>query len=196
MTPKVQVHAGIPLHSVPPGPRPSVSWSFWAPRWGRNMSCEAGWRSSRIFPRRHACCSSGNCCRGGFLPHLITAPTPLSPGPHGDLNAPGWSWESILHTLNKMCRLRVEGLFSITIWNILAFFPEFIIALGKGLPPWNQREMNWEVWTSDSPVSESLCSRESWNTGPAPGPGYKESVTYRACPGLCATLRDLQGLTC
>lgn len=62
-------------------------------------------------------------------------PTSLSPGPHGDLNAPGWSWESIFHTLNKMCRSRVEGLFSITIWNILAFFPEFIIALGKGLTP-------------------------------------------------------------
>lgn len=62
-------------------------------------------------------------------------PTPLSPGPHGDLNAPGWSWKNIFHTLNKMCRLKVEGLLSITIWNILALFPGFIIAFGRDLPP-------------------------------------------------------------
>lgn len=111
-------------------------------------------------PLQGVCSPSPNQCPP-------TRPHSLSPGPHGDLNAPGWSWESIFHTLTKMCRLRVEGLFSITIWNILALFPELIIALGKAFPPKysprNQLEMNWEVWNTDFLGKESPCQGEGWS---------------------------------
>lgn len=110
-------------------------------------------------PLQGVCSPSPNQCPP-------TRPHSLSPGPHGDLNAPGWSRESISHTLTKMCRLRVEGLFSITIWNILALFPELIIALGKAFPPKysprNQLEMNWEVWNTDFLGKESPCQGEGW----------------------------------